>query len=109
MKKYIFTMSVLFILLLSISSFNPSISAQRPDYEKYGRIAIAVVKEDFPGDEVQDYEYMGRKQLNNNQVMDSFQFKLTENGKPILATVQITHNLKDNKLLSLTVTEEPQR
>ena len=85
------------------------VGAQRPDYEKYGRIAIVVIKEDFPGEEVRDYQYMGRKQLSDSQVVDSFQFKVTADGKPLLATVLITHDVKNNRLLNLTVTEQPQQ
>lgn len=107
MKKYL--IAVFALLLLMFSFHLDGGSAQRQDYEKYGRIAIAVIKEDFPGEEVRDYQYMGRKQNSIDEVTDSFQFKITSNGKPILATVQISHNLKNNKLLSLTVTEQPQQ
>jgi hypothetical protein len=107
MKKLIAHVAALLILLLSLNGTYAN--AQRPDYEKYGRIATAVIKEDFPGEPVKDYQYMGRKQLSDGQVMDSFQYKLTDNGKPVLATVQITHDLKSNKLLNLTVTEQSQQ
>lgn len=107
MKKYIASMAVLLFMLLGIQSIN--ISAERPDYEKYGRIATAVIKEDFPGEAVQDYKYMGRKQVNDRQVLDSFQYKVSVDGKPVLVTVQITHDLKSNRLLSLTVTEQMQQ
>jgi len=107
MKKYLSPMFATLIILLSINSLD--VSAQRPDYEKYGRIAIAVIKEDFPGEEVRDYQYMGRKQLSDGQVVDSFQFKVSADGKPLLATVQITHDLKNNRLLNLTVTEQAQQ
>jgi hypothetical protein len=107
MKKYLLPMMAALIFLLSANVL--AAIAQRPDYEKYGRIATAVIKEDFPGEPVQDYHYVGRKQKSEEEVVDSFQFKVTVDGKPILATVQITHNPKNNKLLSLTVTEEPQR
>lgn len=107
MKKYFVAMVVLLILLLGILKVD--ISAQRPDYEKYGRIATAVIKEDFPGEAIQDYKYMGRKQIDDRQVLDSFQYKVSVNGKPVIMTVQITHDLKNDRLLSLTVTEQPQQ
>lgn len=107
MKKLLIPIMGALIILLSANMLGAM--AQPPDYEKYGRVAIAVIKEDHPGEEVKDYLYVGRKQKSDEEVVDSFQFKVNENGKPILATVQITHNLKNNKLLSLTVTEEPER
>ncbi|RSD29215.1 DUF3889 domain-containing protein [Mesobacillus subterraneus] len=107
MKKYVASILVLFILLMGVLSLDTN--AQRPDYEKYGRIATGVIKEDYPGEEIRDYQYMGRKQLSNDQVLDSFQYKVSVNGKPVLATVQITHHLKNNRLVSLSVTEQPQQ
>lgn len=107
MKRYILTFVLLLILLLGIQRVD--ISAQNPDYEKYGQIATAVIKEDFPGEAVQDYKYMGRKQIDDRQVLDSFQYKVSANGKPVIMTVQIAHDLKSDRLLSLTVTEQPQQ
>jgi uncharacterized protein YxeA len=107
MKKYLLPILAILILLLTANVL--AAMAQRPDYEKYGRIATAVIKEDYPGEELKDYLYAGRKQKSNDEVVDSFQFKVNENGKPIVATVLITHNLKNNKLLTLAVTEEPGR
>ena len=103
MKKIFISMAVLLILLLGIQK--EEINAQRPDYEKYGRIATAVIKEDYPGKAVQDYKYMGRKQIDDRQVLDSFQYKVSINGKPVIMSVQVTHDLKNDRLLSLTITE----
>jgi hypothetical protein len=107
MKKYLAAMAVFVILILGIQRVD--INAQRPDYEKYGRIATAVIKEDFPGRAVQDYKYKGRKQIDDRQVLDSFQYKLSVNGKTALMTVQVAHDLKNGRLLSLSVTEQPQQ
>ncbi len=107
MKKFVVSMAI--IMLLSAGFLSIGTNAQRPDYEKYGRIATAVIKEDFPGEEVQDYKYMGRKQINDQQVLDSFQYKVNVNGKPVFMTVQITHDLKNDRLVSLSVTEQPQQ
>lgn len=107
MKKYFFTIVLLLILLLGIQIVDSS--AQNPEYEKYGRIATAVIKENFPGEAVQDYKYMGRKQIDDRQVLDSFQYKLSVNGKPVIMTVQVANDLKTDRLLSLIVTEQPQQ
>jgi hypothetical protein len=106
MKKYFAAMAILFILLLGILKVD--VHAQ-PDYEKYGRIATVVIKEDFPGEAVLDYKYMGRKQIDDRQVLDSFQYKVSVHGKPVMMTVQVTHDLKNDRLLSLTVTEQHQQ
>ncbi|PLR77553.1 hypothetical protein CU633_10175 [Bacillus sp. V3-13] len=79
---------------------------QQPDYEKYGRIATAVVKEDYPGAELKDYQYLGRKRISASDVSDSFRFQVTEQGKPKNVVVNVSHNLQNKKLLNLSVQEE---
>ena len=43
-------------------------------YEKYGKIAIAVVEADFPSDEVTDYKFEGRNIISKGIVEDQFLF-----------------------------------
>lgn len=104
MKTKLAVLLCLFSIMIGIQS----VSAQQPDYEKYGRIAMAVVKADYPGDQVTEYKYVGRTKVNETDVMDSFNFQLTENGKPITVVVKVNHSLKNNKLLSLSVIEQKQ-
>ncbi|WP_075980566.1 DUF3889 domain-containing protein [Bacillus massilinigeriensis] len=103
MKKNIFSMTMLISLLLSFHSMNTL--AQKPDYEKYGRIAISVVKEDYPGQDIVEYQYMGRQKVSNSEVMDNFRFEVLENKKPKFVLVKIIHNLNNEKLLNLSVEE----
>ncbi|HJV31724.1 MAG TPA: DUF3889 domain-containing protein [Bacillales bacterium] len=101
MRKTIY----LLVFLLAIAS---QALAEKPDYEKYGRIAIAVVTADYPSDKVQDYQYMGRKKVTETTVSDSFRFKVEEKGKKFFVFVNVTHDLTGEKLLNLTVeTEKP--
>lgn len=104
MKKFLLCFLTI-ILFLSVGS--PILTkGQQPDYEKYGRIAIAVVKEDFPGEEVVEYDYIGRQKLSDTDVVDSFSFQVKENNKPVIVIVRISHSLNNKKLLSLTVEEK---
>jgi uncharacterized alpha/beta hydrolase family protein len=107
MKKYFFAITVLLILLMGIQRVD--INAQRPDYEKYGKMATAVIREDYPGDAVKGYKYMGRKQIDDRQVLDSFQYKVSVKGKSVIMTVQVAHDVKNDRLLSLSVTEQLQQ
>ncbi|MBS4176495.1 DUF3889 domain-containing protein [Lederbergia citrea] len=104
MKKFL----LLFLTIgLFLSVGNPILTkSQQPDYVKYGRIATAVVKEDYPGEEVVDYQYVGRQKLSNTVVMDSFSFQVKENNKPVTVIVKISHSLNNKKLLNLTVEEK---
>jgi hypothetical protein len=100
MRKYF--VSILIMLFMSISFTNHGL-AQKPDYEKYSKIAIAVVQADFPGDPIRDYEYLGRKKISGTKVEDGFRFKVRENNKNFLVTVRVSHDLTNKKLLNLTV------
>ncbi|OLS33615.1 DUF3889 domain-containing protein [Bacillus sp. MRMR6] len=105
MKKTIISIIVsLFVLI----GFNDTIFAQKPDYEKYGRIAMAVVKEDYPGDAITEYEYLGRKKVNETSVEDSFRFQVQENNIKYLVTIKVNHNIANNKLLTITVDSKKQ-
>ncbi|MDQ0414679.1 DUF3889 domain-containing protein [Mesobacillus stamsii] len=102
MKQYFVSAAITLYLLIGFLPINSN--AQRPDYERYGRIATAVIKEEFPGEASQDYKYMGRNQMDDLTVQDSFQYKITGKEKPVFMTVQVTHDLKNNRLISLSIT-----
>jgi len=104
MRAKIMTVSLLtfFITILS----HTYTYAQQPDYAKYGRIATAVVKEDYPGQNVVEYEYLGRENVSNQEVKDSFKFEVMQNNKPTFVIVTIQHHLQNNRLLNLTVREQ---
>ncbi|GAA0327998.1 hypothetical protein GCM10008967_18100 [Bacillus carboniphilus] len=104
MKKLI---SILMLISLLLTGVVAPASAQ-PDYQKYGRIALALVKEDYPGDPVKDYKYLGRKEGQNNQVTDSFEFKVTDQGKEKAVIVDIKHDLNNQKTLDISVREKNQ-
>ncbi|WP_180954559.1 DUF3889 domain-containing protein [Bacillus sp. V5-8f] len=95
--------AILFALIFICHS--GMVSAQQPDYEKYGKIAIAAVQADYPGEAVTDYQYMGRKNVGTGLVEDSFLFTVNENGKRVKPLVKVKHSTINNKLLNLTVEE----
>jgi hypothetical protein len=104
MKKQSMVAIIMFILCMGI--YQGSFAAQTPDYQKYGNIAMAVVKADYPGEEVREYQYVGREKKTETDVTDLFRFQVKENGKVKNVIVRITHNINDKKLLTLQVTEE---
>lgn len=67
------------------------------------------MKEDYPGQEIIEYEYLGREKISDTQVEDHFRFEVTEDDKEKFVTIANTHHFQDNKLLSLTVKEEMKR
>ncbi|QPC45850.1 DUF3889 domain-containing protein [Mangrovibacillus cuniculi] len=97
MKKFL----VALLLFVSIQS----VSLAQVDYAKYGRIATAVVKEDYTGSPLKEYKYLGRQEVSKDEVKDAFQFSVTDGGKDKLVVVEISHNLKNDKLLKLNVYE----
>ncbi|MGE7876578.1 DUF3889 domain-containing protein [Peribacillus muralis] len=103
MKKVIMIFMGVF-LLFQAGSISAE-AAEKPDYEKYGKIAIAVVQADYPGNEVTDYEYKGRKTVAKNFVEDDFKFLVASNGVEFNVIVTVQHDLRNKKLLSLKVAE----
>ncbi|ASV66375.1 DUF3889 domain-containing protein [Cytobacillus sp. FSL W7-1323] len=82
---------------------------EKVDYKKYGRIATVVVKEDYPEEEVVDYQYAGRRMISENEVIDTFIFQVKEDGKDLTVLVKVTHRLDDSKFLNLTVEEQERK
>jgi hypothetical protein len=93
-------------IFLIIQAGSISAQAQKPDYEKYGKIAITVVQADYPEVEITDYEYKGRKTVAKNLVEDDFRFLVENKGQEFNVIVTVQHDLKNEKLLSLKVTEQ---
>ncbi|MCM3216196.1 DUF3889 domain-containing protein [Niallia taxi] len=108
MKNRAFPILVASILIMAFLFPSHNIAVQKSDYEKYGSIAIAVVKADYPDQAVTDYKYMGRKKITTMEVEDSFQFVVKENSKEKTVEVIIKHDLENDKFISLTVSEPEQ-
>ncbi|MDW7617647.1 DUF3889 domain-containing protein [Peribacillus simplex] len=106
MKKVIVMLMGIFLI---IQAGSISAQAQKPDYKKYGKIAIAVVQADYPEVEVTDYEYKGRKTVTENLVEDAFIFLVADKGNEFNVIVTVQHDLKNEKLLSLKVTEQKRK
>nr|WP_263328460.1 YqzG/YhdC family protein [Neobacillus sp. Marseille-Q6967] len=104
MKKYLL---IIMVSLCCLFSFGVYGNAQKPDYEKYGNIAISVVKADYPGEEVREYQYLGRKKASETTAEDSFRFEVKENTQTVVVVVKVIHNITNNKLVTVTV--EPQK
>jgi hypothetical protein len=97
----------IFTLVLIFTSFAVGHAVQPGlDYKKFGRIATAVVIEDYPGQKVVEYKYEGREKLAENKVLDSFRFQVMVNGKEQFVTVKITHDNSAGKELTITLEEE---
>ncbi|KON92506.1 DUF3889 domain-containing protein [Rossellomorea marisflavi] len=95
-----------FLILCLLSLLLPSVAnATEVDYKKFGRIATVVVKEDYPGQSVKDYLYLGRKQLTNEKVSDTFEFTVQENNRDKRVLIIIVHDLANEKTLNITVHE----
>jgi hypothetical protein len=105
MKRHV--LALMTICLFFISGYF-QVQAEKIDYEKYGRIAIAVVTADYPGEPVTDYQFLGRETLSDSQVQDTFKFVVKENGKNLNVLVKVKHSIQNSKLLSLTVEEQKQ-
>ena len=105
MKKFLAAIVIMFCFLVYV---NLQGEAQKPDYEKFGRIAITVVQADFPGDPIKDYEYLGRKKIDATKVEDGFRFKVQEKNQNFFVIVMVSHDATNNKILNITVESQKQ-
>jgi hypothetical protein len=80
--------------------------AQNQGYERFGRIATAVVKEDYPGEKVVEYEYVGRTKVADNQVVDTFRYEVMKDGQPIFVLVKVNHDPTRTQQFSLSIEEQ---
>ncbi|MGR3763370.1 DUF3889 domain-containing protein [Rossellomorea sp. NS-SX7] len=104
MKKSFMLLMAIFFLL-----FSSNVQAQQPqpsDYAKFGRIATAVIKEDYPGQPLKDYKYQGRQKIDENKLADSFEFTVQENNAEKKVIVKVIHDLDNEKTLNITVEEQ---
>lgn len=107
MIKKFFSLLGIFLFFTSVSLTNVY-AQQGQDYQKFGRIATAVVKEDYPDQDVVEYQYLGRRKADETKVIDTFRFEVMKNDKPVFVHIRIIHDLKDKKHLSLTLEEKEQ-
>ncbi|OCA84415.1 hypothetical protein A8F94_17085 [Bacillus sp. FJAT-27225] len=104
MRKF---MAFAAVLLLFVSQAHETqAERQNPDYEKYGRMAVAIISSDYPGDPIREYEYIGRKNVNESDVADTFRFEVEEKGKTFFVRVIVQHNLTAEKAVTLRVVPE---
>ncbi|RHW34134.1 DUF3889 domain-containing protein [Neobacillus notoginsengisoli] len=100
-------LAAVMIAVLAFLAFQPNgTEAQNPDYEKYGRMAIAIVSADYPGDPIRDYQYLGRQNINESEVADTFRFRVVDKGRSLYVRVTAQHNLTTGKLVTLKVEPE---
>ncbi|MEK3989071.1 DUF3889 domain-containing protein [Robertmurraya sp. FSL R5-0851] len=104
MKKILITIMTILCVFGSLSSTH----AEQPglDYKKFGKIATAIVTEDYPGQQVVEYKYVGRERLAENKVVDSFQYEVMVNGQKKIVTVKITHDNSVGKELTIALEEK---
>ncbi|WP_043932190.1 DUF3889 domain-containing protein [Bacillus sp. EB01] len=106
MKKWLIAVAV--FVLLTFQGHETQAERQKPDYEKYGKMAVQIVALDYPGDPIKEYEYMGRKNVNETDVADTFRFQVEEKGKTYYVQVIVQHNLTEEKAVTLKVIPENQ-
>ncbi|MCA1321454.1 YqzG/YhdC family protein [Bacillus tianshenii] len=105
MKKWVLgLLSVLLVLTTAISV----VQAENTDYEKWGKIAIQLAKENYPEAEISDYQYQGREEISDTEAKDTFHFTAKQDNKSIDIYVALTFNPKTKQLKSVNIEEKKQ-
>lgn len=94
--------------ILAMFVLQTSVFAQvSKDYEKWGRIAVDIAKLNYEGSAVSDYQYLGRENISEERVKDTFKLEVKSEGKTFDVQVSVFHNPKTNSLLSVDLQEMP--
>ncbi len=108
-KKFAYPIICLTFLIgiFASYSFNETVgAAKQPDYEKWGKIAINIVKESYTNEEVSDYKYDGRKSITDEKAEDTFTFKVKKKNKEFNVKAVVAFNPKTDTLLSIELQED---
>ncbi|MFS8629603.1 MAG: YqzG/YhdC family protein [Bacillales bacterium] len=106
MRKKFF--SAFGIVLMFIYFSVPAVLADNePDYQKYGRIALTMVKEQYPGKDI-EYQYLGRRNLDGTKVVDTFRFEVQQSHQQMFVHVRVLHDEKNSNHLSILLEEKRQ-
>ncbi len=94
-----------FLAFVGMSTFANAEPQTNVDYEKWSRIAMDVVKLNYPESKVSDYDYKGREEITETQAKDTFEIKVENQTRAFIARVTILFNPQTNSLLSLSIEE----
>ncbi|MDQ0337691.1 hypothetical protein J2S00_000461 [Caldalkalibacillus uzonensis] len=75
---------------------------QEQDYEKWGRLAVEVIKDAYPQAELVDYQYIGREDISPTIEQQSFKLVLRQNGREFPITVKIQYEKETERVTSIT-------
>jgi Protein of unknown function (DUF3889) len=78
---------------------------QQPDYEKWGKIAVAVVKENYPNSEIIDYKHVERQDISVTQSKHTFTLQVKQRNQTFNVKVIVTYNPRTDRLISVTMEE----
>lgn len=105
MKKWVLGLLSVLLLLSTVVSVA---QAENSDYEKWGKIAIQLVKENYPEAEVSEYQYQGREEISATEAKDTFHFTAKQDNKSLEIYVALTFNPQTKQLKSVNIEEKNQ-
>jgi putative cell wall-binding protein len=101
-------LSLLICCLFHITAWqavNAQQQQQQPDYEKWGRIAVAVVKENYPDSEIIDYKHLGQQNVSVTQSKHTFTIEVKHRNQTFNVKVVVTYNPRTDRLISVGMEE----
>lgn len=97
MKKNILWALALLIFVSVVVPANFA-QAQDPEYAKWGKLAIERMMEEYPGEDVKDYDYQGKVMISDVREQFNFLFTL-EDGSKVRAYVLV--DMKKDELIDI--------
>ncbi|RUS46811.1 DUF3889 domain-containing protein [Cohnella sp. AR92] len=89
----------------SALAYNPEnpFSKPEPDYAKWGRVAIAKIKELYPRASIVDYSHVGREALTKTTAQETFKMWLREGSREFGVHVRIVFDSQTDRLLRISI------
>ncbi|MDA1476085.1 DUF3889 domain-containing protein [Bacillus sp. CLL-3-40] len=101
MKKRLYI--VLFSFMIVISMTQKSYSLEENHLERWERIAFSALEEKFKGALLEDYQYIGRTEVNGEQTKDVFRVTVNQKGKAFSAHAEVYFHPITNTIISVNV------
>lgn len=93
------------VSIFALAQLGSTAYAQPEDYKKWSRIAVDVVKLNYPDAQVSDYDYKGRKEISDTQAQDTFELQVKEENRTKNVNVYVTFNPKTNSVITVSLEE----
>ncbi|MGN9866245.1 YqzG/YhdC family protein [Bacillus swezeyi] len=103
MKKlsYAFFFSILMLSAFTANSY--TLGEEHDSAERWERIAWSALEEKYKGAQLEDYEYVGRTEVNDEQAKDVFRVTVNQESKTFSAHAEVYFHPVTHAIISVQI------